>query len=260
MSISEPTSISVPTAVSGGLAQALYGALRARAPGCAAPRLQCCACRYTTPLRLPLPAASHASTTVTAPCPAGSRRHGRRSSVLSSSARRALRYPFVASHRGGIVGTTSYSDYQPLPWPVATPLQRSDQPDAVEIGYTWLAATLYSQVRPRHDAASAARRAASLGSGHAERIDVGSDHMGHGLAMPAVVPAAERCVAFSGHATGLDQLAGPPQRIWIQHPARLAVRVRRGIKRPWSTCTTRRGATTARVGESGECVRLKVRR
>lgn len=52
-----------------------------------------------------------------------------------------LRYPFVIEWRSRIVGTTSYSGFQPWLWPSGSPLQRTDRPDVVEIGYTWLAAS-----------------------------------------------------------------------------------------------------------------------
>jgi RimJ/RimL family protein N-acetyltransferase len=51
------------------------------------------------------------------------------------------RYPFTLSWRGRIVGTTSYSDFQPWSWPEGSPYQRTDRPDSLEIGYTWLAAS-----------------------------------------------------------------------------------------------------------------------
>jgi RimJ/RimL family protein N-acetyltransferase len=51
------------------------------------------------------------------------------------------RYPFAVERQGRIVGTTSYYDYQPWHWPEGCSLQRRDAPDAVEIGYTWLAAS-----------------------------------------------------------------------------------------------------------------------
>ena len=51
------------------------------------------------------------------------------------------RYPFAIEWRDRVVGTTSYSEYQPWQWQVPTALQRSDRPDAVEVGYTWLAAS-----------------------------------------------------------------------------------------------------------------------
>jgi N-acetyltransferase len=52
------------------------------------------------------------------------------------------RHPFAIVWRGRIVGTTSYSDYQPWAWPPAgAALQRHSAPDAVEVGYTWLAAS-----------------------------------------------------------------------------------------------------------------------
>lgn len=51
------------------------------------------------------------------------------------------RYPFVIEWQGRLVGSTSYSDYQLWNWLRGSPLQRSDRPDAVEIGSTWLAAS-----------------------------------------------------------------------------------------------------------------------
>jgi len=51
------------------------------------------------------------------------------------------RYPFVVIWNGRIVGSTSYYDFQPWDWPASSSLQRSDRPDAIEIGYTWLAAS-----------------------------------------------------------------------------------------------------------------------
>src|SRR5437870_7430783 len=40
-----------------------------------------------------------------------------------------------------VVGGTSYLDVQQWRWPPGSPLQRTDRPDAVEIGATWLAAS-----------------------------------------------------------------------------------------------------------------------
>ena len=51
------------------------------------------------------------------------------------------RYPFAIEWRGRVVGTTSYFDFQPWEWPAGCELQREAFPDAVEIGYTWLAAS-----------------------------------------------------------------------------------------------------------------------
>lgn len=48
------------------------------------------------------------------------------------------RYAFVIEWRGRVVGSTSYTDFQPWEWPAGSALQRSDRPDAVEIGHTWL--------------------------------------------------------------------------------------------------------------------------
>jgi RimJ/RimL family protein N-acetyltransferase len=52
-----------------------------------------------------------------------------------------LRFAFAIQFGARIVGTTSYSDYQPWAWPPGSALQRVDRPDAVEIGYTWLSAS-----------------------------------------------------------------------------------------------------------------------
>jgi RimJ/RimL family protein N-acetyltransferase len=48
------------------------------------------------------------------------------------------RIPFAIVFEGRVVGTTSYSDFQPWTWPEGSPMQRTDRPDAVEIGSTWL--------------------------------------------------------------------------------------------------------------------------
>lgn len=52
---------------------------------------------------------------------------------------RGERMPFAVELAGRVVGTTSYSDFQPWKWPAGSRLQRTDRPDAVEIGSTWLA-------------------------------------------------------------------------------------------------------------------------
>jgi RimJ/RimL family protein N-acetyltransferase len=52
-----------------------------------------------------------------------------------------LRYPFTIVWGGRVVGSTSYWDFQPWQWPAGCPQQQHDRPDAVEIGYTWLAAS-----------------------------------------------------------------------------------------------------------------------
>ena len=49
------------------------------------------------------------------------------------------RMPFVTVWKDRVVGCTSYLDIQRWRWPAGSPLQRSDSPDAVEIGATWLA-------------------------------------------------------------------------------------------------------------------------
>lgn len=51
------------------------------------------------------------------------------------------RIPFTIIWKERIIGSTSYSDFQPWKWPEGSPYQRLDRPDAVEIGYTWLAAS-----------------------------------------------------------------------------------------------------------------------
>lgn len=51
------------------------------------------------------------------------------------------RLPFVILWQGRVVGSTSYLDLQHWRWPAGSPLQRIDDPDAVEIGATWLAAS-----------------------------------------------------------------------------------------------------------------------
>jgi RimJ/RimL family protein N-acetyltransferase len=52
-----------------------------------------------------------------------------------------VRYPFAILRQGHIVGSTSYSDFQPWSWPKGSVLQRTDRPDVCEIGFTWLAAS-----------------------------------------------------------------------------------------------------------------------
>lgn len=51
------------------------------------------------------------------------------------------RMPFTIAWHGRVVGSTSYLDIQQWRWPAGSPLQRTDQPDALEIGATWLAAS-----------------------------------------------------------------------------------------------------------------------
>src|SRR5215510_14845148 len=46
--------------------------------------------------------------------------------------------PFVTFWRDRVVGSTSYLDLQQWRWPAGSPLQRTDRPDVVEIGATWL--------------------------------------------------------------------------------------------------------------------------
>jgi RimJ/RimL family protein N-acetyltransferase len=51
------------------------------------------------------------------------------------------RMPFVIVWQDRTVGSTSYLDVQRWRWPAGSPLQRTDIPDALEIGATWLAAS-----------------------------------------------------------------------------------------------------------------------
>jgi N-acetyltransferase len=51
------------------------------------------------------------------------------------------RMPFAIIWNDRVVGSTSYLDVQRWRWPAGSPLQRTDHPDAVEIGATWLAAS-----------------------------------------------------------------------------------------------------------------------
>jgi N-acetyltransferase len=51
------------------------------------------------------------------------------------------RYPFAVSWHRRIVGTTSYSEFQPWQWPPRSGRPSRDLPDSVEVGYTWLAAS-----------------------------------------------------------------------------------------------------------------------
>jgi RimJ/RimL family protein N-acetyltransferase len=51
------------------------------------------------------------------------------------------RIPFAIVWHDRVVGSTSYLDVQQWRWPAGSPLQRSDRPDSVEIGSTWLAAS-----------------------------------------------------------------------------------------------------------------------
>lgn len=51
------------------------------------------------------------------------------------------RLPFAVVWRDRVVGSTSYLDVQRWRWPEGSPLQRAEDPDAVEIGSTWLGAS-----------------------------------------------------------------------------------------------------------------------
>ena len=51
------------------------------------------------------------------------------------------RIPFAIVWHDRIVGSTSYLDVQQWRWSPGSPLQRTDRPDVVEIGASWLAAS-----------------------------------------------------------------------------------------------------------------------
>src|SRR5262245_6848202 len=51
------------------------------------------------------------------------------------------RMPFAIEWHDRVVGSTSYLDIQQWRWPAGSPLQRTDYPDSVEIGSTWLSAS-----------------------------------------------------------------------------------------------------------------------
>jgi RimJ/RimL family protein N-acetyltransferase len=51
------------------------------------------------------------------------------------------RVPFAIVWRDRVAGSTSYLDVQRWRWPEGSPHQRTDRPDSVEIGSTWLAAS-----------------------------------------------------------------------------------------------------------------------
>jgi RimJ/RimL family protein N-acetyltransferase len=52
---------------------------------------------------------------------------------------RGERLPFVTEWRGRLVGSTSFIEPRIWAWPAGSALQRTDRPDSVEIGSTWLA-------------------------------------------------------------------------------------------------------------------------
>ena len=52
------------------------------------------------------------------------------------------RLPFAIIWRDRLVGSTSYLEIQHWRWPPGSALQRTDQPDVVDIGATWLAASV----------------------------------------------------------------------------------------------------------------------
>ena len=54
---------------------------------------------------------------------------------------RGDRLPFVTEWRGRVVGATSFIEPRIWDWQGGSPLQRTDRPDTVEIGSTWLAAS-----------------------------------------------------------------------------------------------------------------------
>ena len=52
------------------------------------------------------------------------------------------RMPFAIRFHGRVVGTTNFWELRPWTWPAGSRMQRTDRPDAVEIGATWLAASV----------------------------------------------------------------------------------------------------------------------
>jgi RimJ/RimL family protein N-acetyltransferase len=48
------------------------------------------------------------------------------------------RIPFAVVYQDRVVGTTSYGDIQTWHWPAGSANQRTQHPDVVEVGYTWL--------------------------------------------------------------------------------------------------------------------------
>jgi N-acetyltransferase len=51
------------------------------------------------------------------------------------------RLPFAILWQDRLVGSTSFLEIQRWRWPAGSPLQRDDDPDVVDIGATWLAAS-----------------------------------------------------------------------------------------------------------------------
>jgi RimJ/RimL family protein N-acetyltransferase len=51
------------------------------------------------------------------------------------------RMPFTIVWRDRVVGSTSFSDFEFWEWREDSPFRRTEGPDAVEVGYTWLAAS-----------------------------------------------------------------------------------------------------------------------
>jgi RimJ/RimL family protein N-acetyltransferase len=51
------------------------------------------------------------------------------------------RMPFAIVWQERVVGSTSYLDVEQWRWPAGSPRQRTDRPDSLEIGSTWLAAS-----------------------------------------------------------------------------------------------------------------------
>jgi len=59
--------------------------------------------------------------------------------LIDQAAGRRLAFAILWQDR--LVGSTSYLEIQRWRWPVGSPLQRTDHPDVVDIGATWLAAS-----------------------------------------------------------------------------------------------------------------------
>jgi N-acetyltransferase len=63
------------------------------------------------------------------------------SALADQAAGRALPFATVAPEDGRVVGSTRFGNIEFWPWPAQSPRARRDgTPDAVEIGWTWLAA------------------------------------------------------------------------------------------------------------------------
>jgi len=73
--------------------------------------------------------------------PSGLQEAGRYIELAMADRDAGHRLPFVIVWRDRVAGSTSYLDVQRWRWPAGSPHQRTDRPDSVEIGSTWLAAS-----------------------------------------------------------------------------------------------------------------------